>query len=135
MSVDSFLSRLHGVRKRGADQWSACCPAHEDRSPSLSVKELADGRILIHCFAGCGIDEVLGAVGMSLADIMPERLEDHRAPRNARIPGHLLTVALDELAIIRQCAGEMVSGFPVSDADARRLEEARRRLEQIARQL
>lgn len=41
------------------------CPAHEDRTPSLSISEGKDGKILLHCFAGCGFDEIIGAAGLS----------------------------------------------------------------------
>jgi hypothetical protein len=37
----------------------ACCPAHDDRNPSLSVRRAPDGRVLVHCFAGCSLDAVL----------------------------------------------------------------------------
>ena len=42
------------------DGWMACCPAHDDRTPSLSIHEV-DGKTLFHCFAGCSQDEVLAA--------------------------------------------------------------------------
>ena len=45
-----LLERLEGVISTGADRWYARCPAHDDRSPSLSVTDTGD-RVLIHCFA------------------------------------------------------------------------------------
>ena len=68
-----LLSRLEGVRKCG-DGWSALCPAHEDRSPSLSISDADDGRVLVHCHAGCSVDAVCGAVGLRVADLMPDDL-------------------------------------------------------------
>jgi len=50
----------------------ACCPSHDDKSPSLSVSE-AGNHILIHCFAGCEPSEILAAVNMQMSDLMPER--------------------------------------------------------------
>lgn len=41
------------------------CPAHQDRSPSLSISEGEDGKILLHCFAGCSFDEILGSAGLA----------------------------------------------------------------------
>ena len=41
------------------------CPAHEDRTPSLSISEGEDGKILLHCFAGCGFDEIISAAGLA----------------------------------------------------------------------
>lgn len=42
--------------------WSCHCPAHEDRNPSLSVGIGEDGRILVHCFAGCAQADVIAAL-------------------------------------------------------------------------
>jgi len=66
--VDLLLDRLEGVRRAGPSSWVARCPAHDDRDPSLSVS-VKGGRILIHCFAGCAPDEVLGAVGLTWRDL------------------------------------------------------------------
>ncbi len=65
-----FLERLEGVRPSGKDRWTARCPAHPDRNPSLSIA-LKDGRVLIHCFAGCDPDAVLAAVGLTWKDLSP----------------------------------------------------------------
>lgn len=44
-----------------------CCPAHDDRSPSLSIKDADNGKILLHCFAGCTFEDVTCALrGMGL---------------------------------------------------------------------
>jgi len=67
-NVDVLLGRLEGVRRTGANSWVARCPAHDDRDPSLSVS-VKDGRVLVHCFAGCTPDEVLGAVGLTWKDL------------------------------------------------------------------
>lgn len=61
--------------------WSACCPAHEDRGPSLSVSLSTSGKILLHCHANCSTAAVLAAVGMTAADLMPAREEKEHRPR------------------------------------------------------
>lgn len=63
-----FLSQFSSVRHTGGDRWMACCSAHDDRHPSLSIRFESD-RILIHCFAGCSTTDVLEAVGLTLADL------------------------------------------------------------------
>ena len=75
MHIDNLLSRLEKVKQANSDQYVACCPAHKDKSPSLSIKVLPDGKILLHCFAECSIDEVLSSIGLALEDLFPERLE------------------------------------------------------------
>ena len=61
--VELLLGRLEGVKPRGNASWIARCPAHSDKSPSLSIRE-ADDRVLIHCFASCSACEVVAAVGL-----------------------------------------------------------------------
>lgn len=62
--------RAAGCRGQGSD-WT--CPAHEDRNPSLSVGSGEDGRVLLHCHAGCATDEVVARLGLSMADLMVDR--------------------------------------------------------------
>ena len=81
MSLSALLDRLQGVRPAGAAKWMAKCPAHEDRRPSLALRELTDGRILLHCFAGCETDDVLAAVGLEFRDLMPECLGEFKPER------------------------------------------------------
>ena len=63
-----FLSHFSGVRHTQGDRWMACCPAHDDHHPSLSIRFESD-RILIHCFAGCSTNAILESVGLTLADL------------------------------------------------------------------
>lgn len=65
------LSSLSGVKQSG-DKAMAKCPAHEDGSSSLSIKHLDNGKVLIHCFAGCTGEAILSAAGLSWNDIYPE---------------------------------------------------------------
>ncbi len=57
MTADTIATALGG-RKAGSG-WSARCPAHDDRTPSLSLRETPDGTVLVHCHAGCEQDEVI----------------------------------------------------------------------------
>lgn len=77
--IENLLSRLEKVKSNGAGKWLACCPAHADKSPSLSLKAETNGKILVYCFGGCTVTEVLGAIGMSSADLMPETLPDKKS--------------------------------------------------------
>ena len=77
MNAAEFVERLERVRQTGTGRWIARCPAHADKHPSLGVSEGDDGRVLIICRAGCGIEAIVAAVGLTLSDIMPERLPGH----------------------------------------------------------
>jgi hypothetical protein len=69
--VDRVLERLDRAKRSGKG-WTARCPAHEDRTASLTVTEGDDGRALVHCHAGCGIGEIVAAIGLQLSDLFPE---------------------------------------------------------------
>jgi len=65
---DFLLVRLEEVKRVGPSSWMARCPAHDDRNPSLSVS-VKEGKLLLHCFAGCPAEAVLNAVGLSWRDL------------------------------------------------------------------
>ena len=70
MSVAATIaSRMHA--KPAGDGWLARCPAHDDDRASLSIGMGQDDRALLHCHAGCSIDAVLGAAGLTYADLQP----------------------------------------------------------------
>lgn len=99
MTIKELLGILHGVHKTGRGRWLARCCAHSDENPSLSISEGTGGQILLHCFAGCSIDEITGALGLDLADLFPERLKFSRG-RAPRFPAHEILMALaDEIQI------------------------------------
>ncbi|MBN2372083.1 MAG: toprim domain-containing protein [Vicinamibacteria bacterium] len=70
MTRDDLLTRLDGVRPSG-DGHVARCPAHEDGHASLSVGIGDDGRILLHCHAGCDPLAICMALGITMRDLMP----------------------------------------------------------------
>ena len=77
--IDRLLSRLDGVRQVGKERWTARCPSHDDRTPSLAIKHTED-RLLIHCHAGCDPLSVVQAVGLSLADLFADNLDQSSKP-------------------------------------------------------
>jgi hypothetical protein len=76
MNVEAILVRLQSVR-RNRGGWMACCPAHADKNPSLSVRQ-ADGKVLIHCHAGCPTVAVLAALGIEARDLFDDRDSQRR---------------------------------------------------------
>ncbi|MDA1095368.1 MAG: AAA family ATPase [Acidobacteria bacterium] len=69
MTVSELVSRFPHAKAAGAGGYAARCPVHEDRVASLSIKEGADGRALLHCHAGCDTPTILAALGLTLADL------------------------------------------------------------------
>jgi hypothetical protein len=69
--IDRVLDRLENVRRQNG-YFIASCPSHEDRDPSLSVKEGNDGRVLINCFVGCAFDDVVAAIDLEAKDLFDD---------------------------------------------------------------
>jgi hypothetical protein len=63
MNIDQAAEYFGGVQWRGTQRFIARCPAHQDKSPSLSVRE-GHTNIMVKCFAGCTFFEVAAAVGL-----------------------------------------------------------------------
>lgn len=113
-----LLSGLEGVRRTGPGTCIARCPAHQDRRASLSLRELDDGRLLIHCFAECNTESVLAAVGLTFDALFPERaLADHLPTERRPFP------AMDVLP----CVGFEALVVAVAACESRRWAEAVKR--------
>jgi len=82
MIVDRVLSRLDSVTQNGSG-WTARCPAHDDKKPSLSVDVSESGKILVNCHAGCKCKDVVGAIGLSERDLFPSENGARKKPRPA----------------------------------------------------
>jgi CHC2 zinc finger len=100
MVVEDLINRLHKAKKTGPGKWNARCPAHEDKSPSLSIAE-KDGVILLHCFAGCEVADICGAIGVEVKDLFPPK-DDNWKPdeKPVRFSGGRFT-AVDALRCLR----------------------------------
>ena len=83
MELKQLLDKLEGVKTSGAGH-VALCPAHDDKSPSLSVGTGDDGRLLLNCQAGCTTEAVVSALGF--------KVEDHPHSLNALRPGSQLSI-------------------------------------------
>ena len=130
MSASNLLNHLSRVKKTGADRWMACCPAHQDKTASLSIKDLPDGRVLLHCFAGCDPDSVLAAIGLTFADIMPERLPGEFKPvRHAFSAFDALRALVADLLFIRLCVRSLSQGRALIESDREALHQSAYRIE------
>lgn len=128
-ALNTLLSRLDKVQSTGADRWKACCPAHDDKSPSLAIRD-ADGRLLLHCFGGCSTEDVLSAVGLTFADLMPERVLDHHKPKERRpfSAADVLKIIQFETRLVYLCALDLRKGKPLTESENTRLRLAAQRL-------
>jgi hypothetical protein len=70
--VARVLSRVQGAKPNGRG-WLARCPAHDDRTPSLSIAQGDDGRVLLKCHAGCTHQAIAAALGIDERELFPPR--------------------------------------------------------------
>jgi hypothetical protein len=90
----SLLAEMLRARRAGSGRWMAKCPAHDDSSASLSIREGREGRVLMHCFAGCALTTILETVGLRMADLFagpqpsPEQVRNAARERERREAEH-----------------------------------------------
>lgn len=136
MTADTLLQHLDGVKRTGAETWLARCPAHDDKRPSLSVRETGDGRVLLNCWAGCATGDVLAAVGLTFSDLFPPdpSRTDHRQ-RGERRPfpaADVLRAVAQESLLVAIAAARVCDGHPLTDDGRARLMLAAQRLQAAA---
>lgn len=129
MSADILLQHLDKVKRTGQGRWMAGCPSHKDKSPSLAIRELDDGRVLVHCFAGCSVEEVLGAVGMTFDALYPPREIEHGKPERRPFPAaDILRAIAHESMIVYLSAQAVAKGQILPESDIQRLLAAASRI-------
>ena len=126
MNLEPILQRLDRVRRVKTGIYKACCPAHDDSSPSLEIKDAGDKALLI-CRAGCTFDEIRSALGMDSSEFFA----DGKVPRQAA-PGVSLrdlseAISL-ELAVCYVCACDRAKGRQLQPRDLARERQARDRI-------
>ena len=122
MSADILLSKLEKVRRTGPGRWIACCPAHDDKTPSLRVTGKDDGKVLIHCFAGCTVQEILDALGLGFDALFPEKTVGNVAGSRPPYPAADVLASLEvELLTIAITASDVAKGKPMTEAIRARL--------------
>lgn len=130
MNADALLSRLNGVRRTGPSRWLAKCPAHHDRKASLSIRELDDGRVLVHDFAGCDTESVLAAVALTFDDLYPERaLGEFKPERRLFNAVDILRAVGFEALLVAVAASNLARGIPMADEERERLMTASGRIQ------
>lgn len=129
MTAEQFADQLR-ARRVGVGRWMAKCPSHPDNSPSLSISQGRDGRVLLHCHAGCAVTAILRASGLRLRDLFAgpppsaaqvqqaavEREEQERQQQKERM---FERVAFDRIRKLHAIADEL-GGRLANDPDAPR---------------
>lgn len=101
--IDIILSRLSHVKKVGR-KWQARCPAHQDKSPSLTISEGNKG-IVMFCHAGCSITDVCAAIGLHPKDLFYEKLKTIKSEK-ADLDDYIIAIAKADLAAGKELTNE-----------------------------
>lgn len=131
MSAAVLLDRLERVKQTGLARWLGRCPAHPDKSPSLSIRELDDGRVLVNCFAGCGAIDVLDALGLEWGALFPpngSRVTDLPQTHSRISPRDLLEIVSEEVSVTAIIAADLLEKRSISETDWQRLAQAAARI-------
>lgn len=126
-NVNMILDRLDKLKANGKNKWTACCPAHNDKSPSLSIKD--DGeRILIHCFAGCSNEDVVAAIGLNFSDLFADSRKDYDLKKR-RKKGYRAVIESETL-FLKMAKSNVEHGFVMTADDQKRIELAMSHIKQ-----
>ena len=121
MLAEKILTCLDGVKSTGKDRWLARCPSHDDKTPSLAIREV-DDRVLLHCFAGCSLHEIVSAVGLTEADLFPDKPSSHRPISRPFPAADILSCLTLESTFLALCAEAMLRGEKLQECDRNRLQ-------------
>lgn len=132
MTLPEFRDLLAAreCKPTGQGTLSARCPAHDDGRASLSVSEGDDGRLLVHCHAGCDAGAIVTALGLKLGDLFtdkPHRNGSGKLSITATYPYHaedgalLFEVVRFEPKDFRQRAPDGKGGWTWSTKGVRRV--------------
>jgi len=113
-ALEKVLARLKGVRASRCG-WTACCPAHGDRVPSLSIGLGEHGQVLLKCFAGCSVACIVQAMGLTMMDLFPDVAS---AADGRKVPSgtsQRKTLSLLDLALEKQLPWQFLCSLGVME--------------------
>lgn len=123
--IENLLSRLDGV-KNTPKGWKACCPAHNDKNPSLSIAQGDDGRVLLKCWAGCEALDIVHSLELELSDLF-ERNYYRRPDERQQIRPNwrdMIQLLFLDATVIKLCSDKILSAGLLANEDLESLEKA-----------
>lgn len=112
-SIAQIIASALGGHRAGSG-WMGCCPTHEDATPSLSITETEDGRLLVHCHAGCSQQDVIAALHRRGLWLTPVRNNAPIAKRVAESHSHALKRRIAH-ALHAWCEARLATGSLVQN--------------------
>ena len=128
--IELILSRLEKVSgNEKSGRFKALCPAHADRSPSLSICVGDDGRVLLHCFSGCRAEAIVSSVNLTMMELFCVDTGTMRPPLVPGVSRRELRTAIEfEKTILFIAKTDETKGRCISANDLQRAQLALQRL-------
>lgn len=131
--IHEILSHFENVKKSGDNQYQCKCPSHEDRSNSMGVSLSDDGqKIIMNCFAGCTLTNILQSSGLTWDDIMPNKRVDNFIMNGDKVSGMIkqrqsfnpyaaLKYLANDILFTALCSVQVSNGGKLIESDRERL--------------
>lgn len=119
-NLELLLSRLEKVKRNGDNSWTACCPAHGDKDPSLAVGVTAEGKVLLKCFVGCKGSEIMESLGLPMSTLFhpDSQYRKTKSDFRQRLQQHTAMSAIAKDAmVVGLAAAKLRNGESLSSAD------------------
>ena len=125
IGLDRILSLLGGAKKKRGDEYICICPCHDDKDPSLWVKETEKGIVMIDRARRCQTSDICAAIGIQTSELFRDpptggRERKNRADKKPAAPSAQKekkpdTVYSDYVSAYRK-VGQVVKVYPYTDA-------------------
>lgn len=128
--IEEILERLRKVKRTGRNNWLACCPAHDDNNPSLTLHESDTGLIVARCHAECSFESIVEGVGLGWEPWFPPKQKgDYSTPIKRPFPAaDVLRALADEADILCVVLHDSDWGKPLPKVDIERAQLAIERI-------
>ena len=132
--IDDLLSRLERVKRTGPSSWIASCPTRDDKHPSMTIRLLDDGRVLLHDFGGASAAEILDSLNLDWSALFPADTKHQAKPeRRPFSSSDILKIIAFEALVVAAVGSSMHKGRTVSEADYQRLWKSVSRIQSAAK--
>ena len=128
--IDRVLAYLPDAKPSGRDRWRTWCRACGGNTSALSVGVGDGDSVLLKCWKGCTVEEVIGAIGLEMHDLFPPKFTASAPMRRRRLltAGQALELLNDEAQLIALAGSNIGHGIELTDADRDRVLQAAGRI-------
>ena len=132
IAKEEILARFSKVYKSGEGEYQCLCPSHDDSTASLGLKFVED-KMILNCFAGCNMEAILGAAGLSWSDVMPNSIDNEWKPKTKIKfnPYSIIKACRDDFLFVAMCAASIRMSEKLATPDLDKLFDLTRKYREI----